>query len=146
MSRKKIPASIRPLFQIEKEDPYVPVDKPEIADRAAEAKRVVKRISNIILEHREASASLGFEFGLADLRIVFATLRDHAKGGSGSLDLTGYDEIQTHCLKRLFEELVEEPSNILYSTPTGPDSTRYDAMDPSFWIECLDLFETKLCD
>ena len=74
MSRKKIPASIRPLFQIEKEDPYVPVDKPEIADRAAEAKRVVKRISNIILEHREASASLGFEFDLADLRIVFAAL------------------------------------------------------------------------
>ena len=55
-----------------------------------------------------------------------------------------YDEIESHCLNRLFEELVEEPSNILYVTPTGPSTTRYDSMDPSFWIECLDLLEREI--
>jgi alpha-galactosidase len=47
----------------------------------------------------------------------------------------------THVLTRLFEELVEEPSNILFTTTTGPETTRYDAMDATFWLECLDLME-----
>ena len=49
--------------------------------------------------------------------------------------------IHAHVLTRLFEELVEEPSNILFTTVTGPETTRYDAMNPSFWLECLDLME-----
>ena len=38
-----------------------------------------------------------------------------------------------------------EPSNVLFTTRTGPDSIRYDAMEPDFWIECLDLMERTLC-
>jgi len=38
---------------------------------------------------------------------------------------------------------VEEPSNILYLVQTGPDTTRYDAMDSAFWIECLDLLQKQ---
>ena len=76
--------------------------------------------------------------------IVIAALRDHANGGLGTLKLNDYDEIESHCLNRLFEELVEEPSNILYVTPTSPSTTRYNSMDPSFWIECLDLLEREI--
>jgi len=141
MPRQKIPETVRPLFQIEEEEPTPPADKPEIVDRTAEAKRVVKRISTIIDEHRRASILLEVELGATELGIVIAALRDHAKGGPGTLELSGLDEIKSYCLQRLFEELVEEPSNILYVTTTGPDSTRYDAMDSSFWIECLDLLE-----
>ena len=53
------------------------------------------------------------------------------------------DEIHGYCLNRLFDELVEEPSNILFTTKTGPDTIRYDAMNASFWIECLDLMEAS---
>ena len=141
MHRNNIPDTVRPLFQIEKEEPILPADKPEIVDRSAEAKRVVKRISNIIEEHRQASLPLGVKLEGSELLVVINALRDHAQGGSGSLELGERDEIQSHCLNRLFEELVEEPSNILYVTKTGPDSTRYDAMDSSFWGECLDLLE-----
>jgi hypothetical protein len=79
----------------------------------------------------------------AELSIVTAALRDHAKGGRGELELEDCDEILSHCLTRLYEELVEEPSNILFTTATGPDSIKYDAMDPTFWIECLDLLESS---
>ena len=82
--------------------------------------------------------------GWNELSIVINALRDHAQGGQGILQLAGLDEIQAHCINRLYEELVEEPSNILYSTPTGPSTTRYDSMEPSFWIECLDLLENEI--
>jgi hypothetical protein len=135
------PKTIRPLFKIEEEKPGPPVDAPEIINRPQEAKRVAKRITSIVDEHRHASLALGVTLGAAELRIVIAALRDHAKGGPGTLDLTNRDELQSHCLRRLFEELVEEPSNILYATKTGADSIRYDAMESSFWIECLDLLQ-----
>lgn len=133
--------TIRPLFKIEDEELPAPVDAPEIVNRPQEAKRVVKRVSAIIEDHRQASLALQVELDATQLRIVIAGLRDHAKGGAGNLDLSPYDEIQSHCLNRLFEELIEEPSNILYATKTGKDSIRYDAMESSFWIECLDLLE-----
>ena len=135
------PMTIRPLFEINEDEPSPPVDAPEIVDRRQEAKRVVKRITSIIDDHRHASLALKVTLGESELNIVIDALRDHAKGGPGTLDLSNRDEIQSHCLGRLFEELVEEPSNILYATKTGADSIRYDAMESSFWIECLDLFK-----
>ena len=144
MARKNIPDTIRPLFDFDQRGVSLPIDKPVIENRVAEAKRVIKRLAAIILEHREVSLQLGFELEGEDLRIVIEALREHAVGGRGFLQLSDHDEIQSHCLNRLYEELVEEPSNILYATPTGPDSTRYDAMDPSFWIECLNLLEEKI--
>jgi hypothetical protein len=141
MARKDIPDTVRPLFEIAPNAPVIPEDKPEIANRPAEAKRVLKRIAAIIEDHRQASAPLKVEFGIDELRIVINALRDHAKGGAGAVETDGKDEMKDYCLTRLFEELVEEPSNILYTTSTGPDTIRYDAMESAFWIECLDLLE-----
>lgn len=144
MAKQSIPDTIRPLFDIEQGEPVIPADKPEIVDRKAEAKRVMKRILAIIEDHRQACLGMGVELGTAELRIVLAGLRDHAKGGDGALDLADRDEIQSYGLTRLFEELVEEPSNILYVTRTSADTERYDAMDSAFWGECLDLIETTI--
>ena len=141
MARKDIPESVRPLFEIAPNAPVIPEDKPEIANRPAEAKRVLKRIAAIIEDHRRASAAMDVELGVNELSIVIDALRDHANGGKGTLETDGSDEIRDYCLSRLFEELVEEPSNILYTTTTGPDTVRYDAMETAFWIECLDLLE-----
>ena len=134
----------RPLFFIESEEPKVPETVQEIADRKNEARRVVRRLSNIVVEHHESSLALGVSLGASEIYIVTTALRDHAQGGPGTLALDGCDEILSHCLTRLYEELVEEPSNILYLTPTSPDTIRYDAMNPSFWIECLDLLEQNI--
>lgn len=143
MAREDIPKTVRPLFEIEPNAPVIPEDKPEIANRPAEAKRVLKRIAAIIEDHRRACVPLKVELGIDELRVVINALRDHAKGGSGALKIDGSDEIKNYCLTRLFEELVEEPSNILYTTSTGPDTIRYDAMESVFWLECLDLLEAN---
>lgn len=144
MKQDQTNKTVRPLFSVESEEPEILDAKQEIADRKAEAKRVVRRLSNIVVEHHGASLELGVSLGESEIRKVTTALRDHARGGTEGLALDGCDEILSHCLTRLFEELVEEPSNILYVTPTSPDTIRYDAMDSSFWIECLDLLEQNI--
>lgn len=147
MPKDQSPETVRSLFTVADIEEVAP-ERPEaeIEDRQNEARRVNKRIQKIIEEHREASAQIGVEIGPDETRTIIAGLRDHAKGGPGTLDLTGSDEIKAHCLNRLLEELIEEPSNILYTTPTSPETIRYDAMDSGFWIECLDLLEKNLPD
>lgn len=135
---------MRPLFNLEPEEPALSPNQNQMEDRAQETKRVLKRIATIIDEHQKASKGLNITIGETEICTVIAALRDHAKGGSGELALKNEDEIYAHCLQRLFEELVEEPSNILYTTKTGANSMRYDAMDSRFWIECLDQLELKL--
>ena len=133
--------TVRPLFEMGSEEPPLPEVKQEIVDRKAEAKRVIKRLYAIFEDHREAAVSLKIKLGPKDLSYVLDALRAHAKDGAGVPVSGSRDEIHAYCLDRLFEELVEEPSNILFTTKTGPNTMRYDAMNGEFWIECLDLLE-----
>jgi len=145
MNRPVIPENIPALFVQGTEIPEPPPSKQDIAALKGEAKRVVKRITAIVAEHRHAAVPLGIELTSGDLRSVLTALRGHARGGSGLPVPGARNEIHTHVLNRLFEELVEEPSNILFTTVTGPDTTRYESMDPAFWIECLELLEKTHC-
>ena len=146
MNSEEPPKTVRPLFEMGSEIPSNPEVEQEIQDRKGEAKRVVKRLTTIFEDHKAAAMPLKIKLSSEDLRLVMKALRDHAKGGSGSPVSGSRDEIHGYCLNRLFDELVEEPSNILFTTRTGPDTMRYDAMNASFWIECLDLMETTLCN
>ena len=146
MNSEEPPKTVRPLFEMGSEIPSNPEVDQEIQDRKGEAKRVVKRLTTIFEDHKDAAIPLKIKLSSQDLRLVLKALRDHAKGGSGSPVSGSRDEIHGYCLNRLFDELVEEPSNILFTTRTGPDTMRYDAMNASFWIECLDLMETTLCN
>lgn len=126
---------------------FAPGDGPprKIPDRKTEAARVLKRLLVVAGDHARAAEALGIELRPDDVRAVIGALRDHARGGPGLPVPGARDGIHAHVLDRFFEELVEEPSNILFTTRTGPDSIRYDAMDAGFWIECLDLLERTLC-
>lgn len=145
MSRPALPPNIRPLFPKGTEIPEIPVKHQEIEDRKGETKRVVKRIAALVEDHRQSAIPLGIDLGAEDLRNVISALREHAKGEPGIPVKGSRDEIHAHVLDRLFEELVEEPSNILFTTVTGPDSTRYEAMGVAFWLECLDHLEKTYC-
>ena len=136
---------IRSLFEKGSETPPQPDLKQEIKDRKGEAKRVVKRLFAIFEDHKDAALPLKIKLGSADLRLVINALREHARGGEGSPVPGSREEIHGYCLNLLFDELVEEPSNILFTTKTGPDTMRYDAMNAEFWIECLDLMEATFC-
>ena len=146
MNSEEPPKTVRPLFEMGSEIPSNPEVDQEIQDRKGEAEKVVKRLITIFEDHKDAAIPLKIKLSSQDLRLVLKALRDHAKGGSGSPVSGSRDEIHGYCLNRLFDELVEEPSNILFTTRTGPDTLRYDAMNASFWIECLDLMETTLCN
>lgn len=145
MNRDKPPSSARPLFEMGTELPPLPEKPQNIEDRKGEAKRVVKRLAAIVEDHRQSALPLNIELGASDILHVLDALRDHARGGTGTPIEGARDEIHGYCLNRLFEELVEEPSNILFTTKTGPDTIRYDAMNATFWIECLDLMEAIYC-
>lgn len=145
MNRDDRPKEVRSLFEMGSELPPAPEVKQEIGNRKEEAKRVVKRLYAIFEEHREAAIHLEIELGLKDLSIVLECLREHARGGTKITFSGSRDEIHDYCLKRLFDELAEEPSNILFTTKTGPKTIRYDAMSADFWIECLDVMEATFC-
>jgi hypothetical protein len=145
MSKPILPPNIPAFFDKDSLKPIITEKDQEFEDRKGEAKRIVKRLAAIVEEHRLSAVSLGIDFNGEDLRAVISALRDHAKGGPGIPMPNTRDEIHAYVLTRLFEELVEEPSNILFTTVTGPDTTRYDAMNPSFWIECLNLMEKTYC-
>ena len=137
--------TVRPLFEMGSELPQNPEVEQDIQDRKGEAKRVTKRLASIFEEHKDAALPLKINLGGEDLQLVISALRDHARGGEGSPVPGSRDELHGYCLNRLFDELVEEPSNILFTTKTGPDTMRYDAMNAAFWIECLDLMEDTFC-
>lgn len=142
MKPEEIPDNVRFNFKPDTATSEAPAPSQQgIADRKGEAARIVRRLAVIVEEHREAAVPLGIVFSADDVRAVIHALRDHAKGGAGLPVPGARDEIHAHVLNRLFEELVEEPSNILFTTSTGPESIRYDAMDADFWLECLDLME-----
>ena len=117
---------------------------PAIEDSRREKSRILKRLIAIVGEHSVSAERVGVKLSSADLKLVFEALRAHARSGSAP-DFIAHDEIRRYVLGTLFAELVEEPSNILYTTRTGPDTMRYDAMTPEFWIECLDVLDLTLC-
>ena len=142
MKRDEPPGTVRPLFEMGTELPPPPEIEQEIGDWKAEAKRIVKRLAAIVEDHRQSALPLNIELGANDIGSVLNALREHAQGHPGTPVTGARDEIHGYCLNRLFDELVEEPSNILFITNTGPDTVRYDAMNATFWMECLDLMET----
>lgn len=116
---------------------------PAIEDPRREKSRILRRLIAIIGEHSVSAERVGVKLTSTDLKLVFEALRAHARSGPAP-DFTAHDEIRRYVLGTLFAGLAEEPSNILYTTTTGPDTMRYDAMTPEFWIECLDLLERTI--
>ncbi len=137
--------TVRPLLKTSSGPSLLPELRQVIPDRKVEAARVVKRLAAIVEDHRQAALLLTIRLEASDIAIVLSALRDHAQGGDGIPVPGARDEIHAYCLNRLFDELVEEPSNILFATKTGPDTMRYDAMNARFWMECLDLMEATYC-
>ncbi|MGJ8633327.1 MAG: hypothetical protein ACSHX7_05350 [Luteolibacter sp.] len=122
-----------------------PIKVPEIEDPKREKSRILKRLLGLLGEHERSAHRVGIKLSHTDTKSVIQALRQHALTGT-SPAFQCQDEIRQYVLETLFAELVEEPSNILYTTRTGEDTMRYDAMKPTFWIECLDLLEKTITE
>ena len=116
----------------------------EIEDRAGEAKRIVKRLLAIIADHHSSAEHMGVALDQPLLLQVVAALEAETQNKDPAELLQHTDEIRGYLMRALYEELLEEPSNILFTTQVSPDVVRYDAMEVAFWQECLKELRRQL--
>ncbi len=122
-----------------------PVKPPqEIEDRKGEAKRIVKRLLAIIADHHSSAFHIGVALDQALLLQVVSALEAETRNEDPAPFLRHEDEIRAYLMQALYEELLEEPSNILFTTQVNPDVVRYEAMEAGFWRECLAELRNQL--
>lgn len=109
----------------------------EIEDRKGEAKRITKRLLAIIADHHSSAGHIGVALDQQGLLKVVAALEAEARNEQPGPMLQDDDEVLAYLMRALYEELLEEPSNILFTTQVNPDTVRYEAMEATFWQECL---------
>lgn len=121
---------------------------PTGSERNAEIQRVIKRLKVLIQEHITSAIELGINIDSDDVLAVIESLHEHAMGGLGLPVSGARDTIHSHVLNRLFEEIVEEPSNILFvkEGASSKEPHGYESMDIDFWIECLDHMKKELLE
>jgi hypothetical protein len=75
---------------------------------------------------------------------VLLALEAETRREDPHLHLTTGDEVRTYVLTSLYEDLLAEPSNILFTTHVAKDVVRYEAMEVAFWKECVAALRQKL--
>lgn len=116
----------------------------EIHDRLAEKRRVVVRLEALLLPQVEAAARLKTILGAQDLLAVILALEAEADGLNPDPHLACPDEIRLYLRRTIYDDLLAEPSNILFATPVNAETTRYVAMPREFWKECLAALKSAL--
>ena len=116
----------------------------EIEDRKGETRRILKRLLAIIEEHRIAALRLKITLDAAVIGIVLSALEAETRGEDPMPILTAGGEIGSYVLTALYEELLAEPTNILHTTHIAEDVIRYEAMDATFWTECVAALRKNL--
>lgn len=109
----------------------------EIEDRKGEAKRITKRLLAIVADHHSSAGHIGVALDQQMLLKVVAALEAEARNEDPGPLLQDDDQVLAYLMGALYEELLEEPSNILFTTQVNPDTVRYEAMEVKFWQECL---------
>ena len=85
-----------------------------------------------------------FLFHADSLDIVLGALEAETRDEDPTGILSDFDEIRTYLLTSLYQDLLAEPSNILFTTHIAKDVVRYEAMEADFWRECLAGLRQKL--
>jgi len=116
----------------------------EIEDRKGEAKRIVKRLLAIIADHHSSADHIGMALDQVLLLKVVSALEAETREEDPSPLLHDDDEVLAYLMRALYEELLEEPSNILFTTQVNPETVRYEAMEVGFWRECLAELKRQL--
>lgn len=135
--------NIRPLSS-DGSPVFLPPTGPKIPDRAGEIPRVLKRLKTLIGTHHESSVRSGYPLEPTDLRAVVSALLAETRGEDPVPHLDTGNEITTYFRRALYDELLEEPSNILFTTKVSEDVVRYEAMPVDFWRECLEALAADL--
>jgi hypothetical protein len=133
------PGGVSPLPEVEAAKP--PQD---IEDRKGEARRIVKRLLGIIEEHRVSALRMGFTLDAPAIDSVIRALEAETRNEDPVAILADGDEVRRYVLTSLYEDLLAEPSNILFTTHVAKDVVRYEAMEVDFWKECVAALRREL--
>jgi hypothetical protein len=122
-------------------EPTAAPPKHDFDDRRAELRRITARLGITLEDHRRQAEELREPLTNEDVIKVLDALERHARTGLESrfLSAAGNSEpsVKDCLLDGLYQDLLLEPSNVLYHTHTSPDTIRYEAMQAEFWIDCL---------
>jgi hypothetical protein len=121
-----------------------PARRQPIADRDVESGRVVRHLLAIVREHRASSRRIGSPLDEGALRAVFDALRVESLGGDPRALLQHPDPVAAWLRQALFEDLLEVPSNVFFTTRLDEETVRYEAMEAAFWRECLVELEEQV--
>lgn len=116
----------------------------DIEDRKGETARVVKRLLALIEDHRVAATRLGITLDAPAIDVVLRALEAETRREDPTPILKHGEEVRSYVLTALYEELLAEPSNILFTTQVSEDIIRYEAMEAAFWAECIAALRKKL--
>ena len=111
--------------------------EPVIEDTPAEIRRVVARLKSLLPPWIEIGRRMGIALGAEDFLAVFEALLAEADQLNPMACLECSEELRLYWRQSLYEELLAEPSNILYSTVVNEDVVRFEAMPTSFWKTCI---------
>lgn len=109
----------------------------KVKNASAEVRRVMKRLMVMLTPHFESAQRMGVILGADDLRAVIQALIAEADQLSPDPHLQCPEELRHYLRRTMFDELVGEPSNVLYTTKINDEVVRYEAMPPDFWKSCL---------
>jgi hypothetical protein len=133
------PGYISPLPELK-----LPRSPQEIGDRKREMRPIIKRLSAMIEEHRASALRMDSILDAEMLDRVLHALEAEARDEDPAAILADPNVIRAYLLESLYEDLLAEPSNILFTTKVSEDVVRYEAMDAAFWQECVAALRQKL--
>jgi hypothetical protein len=137
-----IPLSLHGVSPLPELEPVKPPQ--EIEDRKGEIRRILKRLLAIIEEHRLIALRMSILLDAAAIQQVLLALEAETRREDPQPHLITGDEVRDYVLTSLYEELLAEPSNILFTTHIARDVVRYEAMEVAFWKKCVAALRLKL--
>jgi hypothetical protein len=130
---------ISPLPELE-----APKPPQDIEDRKGEIRRILKRLLAIIEDHRVSALRMSITLDAPGIQQVLLALEAETRREDPAPHLASGDEVRCYILTSLYEDLLAEPSNILFTTHIAKDVVRYEAMEAAFWKECVAALRQKL--
>ncbi len=111
--------------------------KLEVKNSPAEIRRVITRLRTLLAPHFEGAGRMDVTLGPDDLRAVIDALLAEADGLNPDPHLQCPEELRHYLRRTMFDDLVGEPSNVLYTTQVNDEVVRYEAMPVESWKDCL---------
>lgn len=117
-----------------------------VEDRATEIGRVARHLLAIVREHCASARRVGSPLDREAVETVVEALRTESFGRDPRPLLRHPDPVAAWLREALFEDLLEVPGNVFFTTHLDEGTIRYEAMESSFWRECLRELAERLAE